>query len=81
MEILESSAPAKIVIKPDFLKPFETITPPNSQCCRRAMPPTSHGRCMVRHPFTSGLMRVFMNIDRMNGKDFETRISRSVSPT
>jgi hypothetical protein len=77
MEILESSAPAKIVIKPDFLKPFETITPPNSQCCRRAMPPTSHGPAS----FTSGLMRVFMNIDRMNGKDFETRISRSVSPT
>jgi hypothetical protein len=29
----------------------------------------------------SGLMRVFMNIDRMIGKDFETGISRSVSPT
>jgi hypothetical protein len=31
--------------------------------------------------FMSGLMRVFMNIDRMIGKDFETRISRSVSAT
>jgi hypothetical protein len=31
--------------------------------------------------FMSGLMRVFMNIDRMIGMDFETRISRSVSAT
>ena len=39
MEILEASAPSKIVIKLDFFTRSKATTPPSSQCCRRAMPP------------------------------------------
>jgi hypothetical protein len=81
MEILESSAPAKIVIKPDFLEPFET-----HNTAEFTMLPQGDATNVTRvmhgpASFMSGLMRVFMNIDRMIGKDFETRISRSVSAT
>jgi Polyketide cyclase / dehydrase and lipid transport len=71
MEILEASAPAKIVIKLDFFKPFEghntaefTILPQgNATDVTWVM----HGPAS----FMSRLMQVFMNIDRMIGKDFE----------
>ena len=71
MEILETSAPAKIVIKLDFFKPFEghntaefTILP---QGDATDVTWAMHGPA----PFISRLMQVFMNIDRMIGKDFE----------
>jgi uncharacterized protein YndB with AHSA1/START domain len=43
MEILDASAPSKIVIKLDFSRRSRATIPPNSQCCRRVMPPMSHG--------------------------------------
>ena len=71
MEILEASAPSKIVIKLDFFKPFEghntaefTILP---QGDATDVTWVMHGPA----PFISRLMQVFMNIDRMIGKDFE----------
>jgi uncharacterized protein YndB with AHSA1/START domain len=75
MEILETSAPAKIVIKLDFFKPLEghntaefTIQPQgNATDVTWVM----HGPA----PFMSRLMQVFMNIDRMIGKDFETGLA------
>ena len=71
MEILDASAPAKIVIKLDFFKPFEghntaefTILPQGDATDVRWV---MHGPA----PFMSRLMQVFINIDRMIGKDFE----------
>ena len=71
MEILETSPPAKIVIKLDFFKPFEghntaefTILP---QGDATDVTWVMHGPA----PFMFRLMQVFMNIDRMIGKDFE----------
>jgi uncharacterized protein YndB with AHSA1/START domain len=71
MEILETTPPAKIVIKLDFFKPFEghntaefTILP---QGDATGVTWLMHGPA----PFVSRLMQVFMNIDRMIGKDFE----------
>jgi hypothetical protein len=75
MEILETSAPAKIVIKLDFFKPFEghntaefTILPQgdDTSVIWRMFGPAS---------FMSRLMQVFMNLDRMIGKDFETGLA------
>src|SRR6266404_1212737 len=40
MEILDVSVPSKIVIKLDSSNRSRATTPPSSQCCRRAMPPT-----------------------------------------
>lgn len=71
MEITDIAAPSKVVIKLDFLKPFEahniaefTIEPKGS---------ASRVTWAMRgpSPFMSRVMQVFMNFDTMIGKDFE----------
>lgn len=71
MEIIEASAPSKILIKLDFFKPFEahhtaefTILPQGD---------ATRLNWVMRGPasFMSKLMQVFMNLDKMVGKDFE----------
>lgn len=71
MEILDTSAPAKIVIKLDFFTPFEghntaefTMLPQGDATNLTWL---MHGPA----PFMAKIMHVFMNIDRMVGKDFE----------
>jgi hypothetical protein len=70
-QIPETSVPSKILIKLDFFKPFEghntaefTILPQGG---------ATHVSWVMRGPapFISRLMQVFMNLDRMIGKDFE----------
>jgi uncharacterized protein YndB with AHSA1/START domain len=75
MEILEASAPSKIVIKLDFFKPFEghntaefTMLPQGDAATVTWL---MHGTA----PFISKLMQVFMNLDRMVGKDFEAGLA------
>ena len=75
MEILETSAPAKIVIKLDFFRPFEghntaefTMLPQDDA--------TSVNWVMYGPaPLMSKVMQVFMNIDKMVGKDFEAGLA------
>jgi polyketide cyclase/dehydrase/lipid transport protein len=71
MEILDSSAPSKIVIKLDFFTPFEA-----HNTAEFTMLP--HGDATnvtwLMHgplPFMGKIMHVFINMDRMVGKDFE----------
>jgi uncharacterized protein YndB with AHSA1/START domain len=87
MEILDSSAPSKIVIKLDFFRPFEghntaefTMLPQGGATHRTTAATTDvttnvtwlmHGPA----PFMSRLMQVFMNIDHMIGKDFEVGLA------
>jgi Polyketide cyclase / dehydrase and lipid transport len=75
MEILDTSAPSKIVIKLDFFKPFEghntaefTMLPQGDATYLTWL---MHGPA----PFMSKLMQVFMNIDNMIGKDFEVGLA------
>jgi uncharacterized protein YndB with AHSA1/START domain len=75
MEILEASAPSKIVIKLDFFKPFEghntaefTMLPQGDATNLTWL---MHGPA----PFMSKVMQVFMNMDRMIGKDFEAGLA------
>ena len=75
MEILEASAPSKIVIKLDFLKPFEA-----HNTAEFTMLPQDGATNVVwvMHgptPFMSKVMQVFMNMDRMIGKDFEAGLA------
>ena len=79
MEILDSSAPAKIVIKLDFFKPFEghntaefTMLPQGGDTME---PTTITWRMHGAAPFISKLMQVFMNLDHMIGKDFEVGLA------
>jgi uncharacterized protein YndB with AHSA1/START domain len=75
MEILEASTPSKIVIKLDFFRPFE-----GHNTAEFTMLPQGDGtsvRWLMQGPapFMSKLMRVFMNLDRMIGKDFEAGLA------
>jgi Polyketide cyclase / dehydrase and lipid transport len=71
MEILDSSAPAKIVIKLDFFKPFE-----GHNTAEFTMLPQGDATNVIwaMHgpaPCLSRVMQVFINMDHMIGKDFE----------
>jgi polyketide cyclase/dehydrase/lipid transport protein len=75
MEILDASVPAKIVIKLDFFTPFEghntaefTMLPQGDATNLTWL---MHGPA----PFMAKIMHVFMNIDRMVGKDFEVGLA------
>jgi uncharacterized protein YndB with AHSA1/START domain len=75
MEILESATPSKIVIKLDFFKPFE-----GHNTAEFTMLPQGDGTHVIwlMHgpaPFINKLMQVFMNLDKMIGKDFEAGLA------
>ena len=75
MEILDASAPSKIAIKLDFFSPFEghntaefTMLPQGD-----ATNVTWLMHCPA--PFMGKIMHVFINMDRMVGKDFEAGLA------
>jgi uncharacterized protein YndB with AHSA1/START domain len=75
MEILEARAPSKIVIKLDFFAPFEghntaefTMLPQGDATNVTWL---MHGPL----PFMGKVMHVFINMDRMVGKDFEAGLT------
>jgi hypothetical protein len=75
MEILDVSVPSKVVIKLDFLKPFEahntaefTMLPQGDATNLTWL---MHGPA----PLMSRVMQVFMNMDKMIGKDFEAGLA------
>jgi uncharacterized protein YndB with AHSA1/START domain len=75
MEILDAAPPSRILIKLDFFKPFE-----GHNTAEFTMLP--HGDAtrvswVMRGPapFMSRLMQVFINLDQMVGKDFETGLA------
>ena len=79
MEILEASAPSKIVIKLDFFAPFEghntaefTMLPQGD-----ATNVTTNVTWLMHGPapFMNKMMQVFMNLDHMIGKDFEVGLA------
>jgi hypothetical protein len=75
MEILEANSPSKVVIKLDFLKPFEA-----HNTAEFTMLPLGGATNVtwVMHgpaPLMSKVMQVFMNMDRMIGKDFEAGLA------
>jgi len=77
MEILDALSPSKIVIKLDFFKPFEghntaefTMQPERDAATTNIIW-VMHGPA----PFMSKVMQVFMNLDKMIGKDFEAGLA------
>jgi uncharacterized protein YndB with AHSA1/START domain len=75
MEILEASTPSKILIQLDFFTPFEGHN--TAEFTIRPQGGVSHVNWVMRGPasFMSKLMQVFINLDRMIGKDFEAGLS------
>jgi len=77
MEILDATSPSKIVIKLDFFKPFEghntaefTIVPGRDASATN-ITWVMHGPSSLM----SRVMQVFMNLDRMIGRDFEAGLA------
>ena len=75
MEILETSAPQKIVIKLDFFTPFEGHN--TAEFTMLPQGDGTHVTWAMYGPanFMSKLIQVFMNLDNMIGKDFEAGLA------
>jgi Polyketide cyclase / dehydrase and lipid transport len=73
MEILDATSPSKIVIKLDFFKPFEGHNTAEFTMLSRGDNATTNVTWVMRGPapFMNRVMQVFMNLDKMIGKDFE----------
>jgi carbon monoxide dehydrogenase subunit G len=75
MEIVESSAPSKVAIRLDFLKPFEA-----HNLATFTMEPAGGATNVTwtmdgPTPFVGKILHVFINMDRMVGTDFEAGLA------
>jgi uncharacterized protein YndB with AHSA1/START domain len=75
MEILEAAAPSKIVIKLDFLAPFEAHNTAEFTMLPQGDATRVSWRMHGPAPFMARIMHVFINIDKMVGKDFEAGLA------
>jgi hypothetical protein len=81
MEIIEASSPSKVTIKLDFTRPFEGHNTAefilDSRRDATEITWSMHGPS----PFMAKLMGLFLNMDKMIGKDFETGLANLRSVT
>ena len=75
MEILESSSPAKIVIKLDFFKPFEAHNTAEFTLQAKGDATEVSWAMFGPSPYISKVMGIFFSMDQMVGKDFETGLA------
>jgi uncharacterized protein YndB with AHSA1/START domain len=75
MEITESVPPSRVVLRLDFLKPFEAHNTADFTLGGRGEATTVTWAMTGRQPFLFKLMTVFIDMDRMIGKDFEAGLS------
>jgi len=75
MEILEAGSPSKILIKLDFLKPFEAHNTAEFTMLPQGGATSVNWAMHGPASFMAKVMHVFMNMDRMIGKDFETGLA------
>jgi hypothetical protein len=75
MEILEAPAPGKVVIKLDFLKPFEAHNTAEFTLLPRGDTTNVTWLMHGPAPLLSKVMQVFINMDNMVGKDFATGLA------
>ncbi len=76
MEIKDATAPSKVVIQLDFIRPFEGHNITDFTLASRA-DATTEVTWLMRGPapFVTKLMGVFVNMDKMIGKDFEAGLA------
>ena len=75
MEILDDPAPSKIVIKLDFIKPFEGHNTATFLIVPKGEVTDVTWTMDGPSPFVSKLIGVFMNMDKMIGNDFEAGLA------
>ena len=75
MEILDTSKSSKIVIKLDFFTPFEGHN--TAEFTMLPQGDATNVTWLMQGParFVTRVMQVFMNLDRMIGRDFETGLA------
>ena len=75
MEILEATAPSKIIIKLDFFHPFEGHN--TAEFTMLPQGDGTHVTWVMHGPanFMSRLIQVFINLDNMIGRDFEAGLA------
>ena len=76
MEIKDATAPAKVVIQLDFIRPFEAHNVTDFTLAPRG-DGTTEVNWLMRGPatFVTKLMGIFVSMDKMVGKDFETGLA------
>jgi hypothetical protein len=71
MEIIDASSPSKVVIKLDFISPFEGHNTAEFTMDAKGQGTDVTWAIYGPAPFISKIMQVFCNMDTMIGKDFE----------
>ena len=75
MEIIEADAPSKVRIQLDFLKPFEAHNTSEFTLAPEADGTKVTWAMFGPNQFIAKVMQVFMDMDSMVGKDFETGLA------
>ena len=76
MEITESVPASKVVIKLDFMKPFEAHNHAEFTLAQQGGVTTVTWAMYGPSPYFAKLMGVFCSMDRMVGKDFEAGLAK-----
>jgi carbon monoxide dehydrogenase subunit G len=75
MEISESVAPSKLAIKLDFLKPFEAHNTVEFTLEPKGEATNVTWAMQGDTPYVAKIVHVFLNMDKLVGKDFETGLA------
>ena len=75
MEITDTSDPSRVTIKLDFMKPFEGHNDAEFALVPQGGTTTVTWSMEGPTPYLGKLIGVFMNMDTMIGKDFETGLA------
>src|SRR5262245_33663194 len=75
MEIAEATSPSKITLKLDFEKPFEAHNIVNFTMVPRGDATDVTWAMQGRVPFLAKIVHVFIDVDRMVGRDFEAGLA------
>jgi uncharacterized protein YndB with AHSA1/START domain len=76
MEVTDLAAPDKVVIKLDFLKPFESHNVTEFTLQPQGPATTVAWNMSGPMPFVSKIISVFVSMDKIIGKDFEKGLSQ-----
>ncbi len=75
MEVTDSVAPGKVVIKLDFIQPFEAHNITEFNLTPQASGTQVTWKMQGPSPYVTKLMQVFVSMDKMVGKDFEVGLA------
>jgi uncharacterized protein YndB with AHSA1/START domain len=74
-EILEATSPSKVLIQLDFYRPFQAHNTAEFTLTSQGNTTHVHWAMFGPQPFLGKVMCLFMNMDKMVGKDFETGLA------